>query len=326
MLTVFGDDVPAPPVFTVYFRSRCRAVACFRPDFIDCIQAEWHVQCSVLATTMKRVLVIEEPGATTPLPQSLTRDYEIDRACGSVDALRRLRQRAYDVLVTSGRTHVDEDLALFEESRRLRPGLKAILLAPSVTPPDVIAALRARVFACLVPPFDSGEIADLIRGATESADWSHGIEVLSARAEWISLRVTCNLVTADRLTSFMNALRADVEQKVREDLLLAFREVLLNAMEHGAGFDPEKVVEVTAVRTERAVVYYFRDPGSGFDAETLAHAAIGTPSADPIAHLERRAAEGLRPGGFGMLLVRKLVDEVMYSEAGNEVLLIKHLI
>jgi anti-sigma regulatory factor (Ser/Thr protein kinase) len=274
---------------------------------------------------MKRVLAIEEPGSTSQIPDSLTRDYEIDRACGSVDALRRLRQRAYDVLVTSSRTHVDEDLALFEESRRLRPGLKAIFLAPLVTPPDVIAALRARVFACLVPPFDSGEVADLIRGAAESADWSEGIQVLSARADWIALRVTCNLVTADRLTSFMTALRGDVEQRVREDLLTAFREVLLNAMEHGAGFDPEKVVDVTAVRTERAVVYHFRDPGPGFDAEMLAHAAIGNPSADPVAHLERRASQGLRPGGFGMLLVRKLVDEVMYSEAGNEVLLIKHL-
>jgi anti-sigma regulatory factor (Ser/Thr protein kinase) len=33
----------------------------------------------------------------------------------------------------------------------------------------------------------------------------------------------------------------------------------------------------------------------------------------------------MRPGGFGMLLVRQLVDEVMYSETGNEVVLIKHL-
>jgi len=274
---------------------------------------------------MKRILAIEEPGTASPLPESLTRDYEIDRARGSVDALRRLRQRAYDVLVTSGRTDVEEDLALFEESRRLRPGLNAIFLAPSVTPPDVIAALRARVFACLVPPFDSGELADLIRAAAEPTEWSNGIEVLSARAEWIALRVTCNLVTADRLTSFMNALRGDVDPKVREDLLTAFREVLLNAMEHGAGFDPEKVVEVSAVRTERAIVYYFRDPGPGFNADMLGHAAIGNLSADPIAHLERRAAQGQRPGGFGLLLVRKLVDEVMYSEAGNEVLLIKHL-
>jgi anti-sigma regulatory factor (Ser/Thr protein kinase) len=32
----------------------------------------------------------------------------------------------------------------------------------------------------------------------------------------------------------------------------------------------------------------------------------------------------MRPGGFGMLIVRQLVDEVMYSETGNEVILIKH--
>jgi len=290
----------------------------------DGIWRVWHVQCSIRPTAMKRVLAIEEPGVASPVPQSM-KDYEIDRACGSVDALRRLRQRAYDVLVTSSRTHVDEDLALFEESRQLRPGLKAIFLAPAVTPPDVIAALRARVFACLVPPFDAGEIADLIRGAADSIESSDAIQVLSARAEWISLRVTCNLVTADRLTSFMTALRGDVNQQVRNDLLTAFREVLLNAMEHGAGFDSEKVIDVTAVRTERAVVYHFRDPGPGFDTDMLAHAAIGNPAHEPIAHLERRASQGLRPGGFGMLLVRKLVDEVMYSEAGNEVLLIKHL-
>jgi len=41
---------------------------------------------------------------------------------------------------------------------------------------------------------------------------------------------------------------------------------------------------------------------------------------------DRHAVAGLRPGGFGMLLVRKLVNEVLYSESGNEVLLIKHLI
>ena len=92
------------------------------------------MQCSSPSTDMKRVLAIEEPGVTSPLPQSM-KDYEIDRACGSVDALRRLRQRAYDVLVTSSGTHVDEDLALFDETRRLRPGLKAIFLAPAVSPP-----------------------------------------------------------------------------------------------------------------------------------------------------------------------------------------------
>jgi anti-sigma regulatory factor (Ser/Thr protein kinase) len=38
-----------------------------------------------------------------------------------------------------------------------------------------------------------------------------------------------------------------------------------------------------------------------------------------------RAEDGLRPGGFGMLIVRQIVDELVYNERGNEVLLIKHL-
>ena len=37
------------------------------------------------------------------------------------------------------------------------------------------------------------------------------------------------------------------------------------------------------------------------------------------------ARPGLRSGGFGMLIVRQIVDEMVYNERGNEVLLIKHL-
>ena len=46
---------------------------------------------------------------------------------------------------------------------------------------------------------------------------------------------------------------------------------------------------------------------------------------DPLSHLSYREAEGKRPGGFGMLLTAKLVDEVHYNERGNEVFLVKHL-
>jgi len=44
-----------------------------------------------------------------------------------------------------------------------------------------------------------------------------------------------------------------------------------------------------------------------------------------IAHLERRAQMGLRPGGFGILVTRQIVDEMFYNERGNEVLLVKRL-
>jgi anti-sigma regulatory factor (Ser/Thr protein kinase) len=96
-------------------------------------------------------------------------------------------------------------------------------------------------------------------------------------------------------------------------------------MEHGAGFDADKVIEVTAAKTSRAIVYHFKDPGQGFDRGHLHHAAV---SAEPEAVLTTalaRAQQGLRPGGFGMLIARQVADELVYNEPGNEVLLIKHL-
>ena len=46
-------------------------------------------------------------------------------------------------------------------------------------------------------------------------------------------------------------------------------------MEHGAAFNPEQVVEVTAVRTARSYVFHVQDPGAGFRRESLVHAAVG---------------------------------------------------
>lgn len=33
----------------------------------------------------------------------------------------------------------------------------------------------------------------------------------------------------------------------------------------------------------------------------------------------------MRPGGFGILVTQGLVDDVIYSEKGNEVALVRHL-
>lgn len=38
-----------------------------------------------------------------------------------------------------------------------------------------------------------------------------------------------------------------------------------------------------------------------------------------------REKEGIRPGGYGLLLAAGTVDELIYSEIGNEVLLIKYI-
>ena len=249
----------------------------------------------------------------------------LEQASGGAHALRLLRRVSYDVVLTSPRSPITEDLSLLEEIQLVRPWVKAIVLAPTATPQELIASLRSHVFACFTTPFAMGELAEMIRRAVLNPDWKDGLQLVSARPDWLSLRVDCRRLAADRLIRYLTELARDVPDVARDDLLTAFREIVLNAMEHGAGFAPDQVVEVTAVRTARAIVYYVRDPGPGFSLDDLPHAAVSNPPEDPIAHTETRAALGLRPGGFGLLIARRVVDEMLLSEKANEVLLIKHL-
>jgi anti-sigma regulatory factor (Ser/Thr protein kinase)/ActR/RegA family two-component response regulator len=254
----------------------------------------------------------------------LLQGHSIEVAGGETAALRQLRRRAFDVLVTAPDTLLEEDAAILDEVRGARPGVRIVLLAPSATPEEVIVALRERVFACFSSPFDASEIADMVARAAEAEQWKDGIRVVSATPDWISVLVNCRLLSAERLVNFLTELRSDVPEKPLDDFMFAFREVLLNAMEHGGGFDPDQVVDVTAVRTERTMVFYLRDPGPGFDFGALPHAAVTRPD-DPLAVAEAREGSGLRPGGFGLLIARQVVDEMIHSERGNEVILIKHL-
>jgi anti-sigma regulatory factor (Ser/Thr protein kinase) len=68
-----------------------------------------------------------------------------------------------------------------------------------------------------------------------------------------------------------------------------------------------------------------KDPGEGFSLQQLDHAAITNPQSDPIRHTAVREQQGLRPGGFGILIAKNIIDELIYSETGNEVVLIKYL-
>jgi anti-sigma regulatory factor (Ser/Thr protein kinase) len=276
---------------------------------------------------MGRILMVDPDEGLLHKMQSspLLEGHYVYRAAGDADALRRLRIRSYDVLVTSPSTSVDEDLVFIDEARLVRPGVRPILLATPAPPEAVIAALRSRVFAFFTAPFDAPEIADMVGRALEAGLWKDGFEVVSARPDWIALRVNCRVLTVERLVTFLSELSRDVPDADRDGLMLAFREILVNAMEHGGRFDPDQVVEVAAVRTARAIVFYVKDPGPGFDPSHVDHAAVSNPEHDPVAHAEARREKGLRPGGFGLLLVEKVVDEVIHSERGNEVLLIKHV-
>jgi len=151
-----------------------------------------------------------------------------------------------------------------------------------------------------------------------------GIEVVSGTPKLIRILARCNAKTADRLVQFLHEI-ADLPDPEKNQVATAFREILLNAIEHGGQLDPSQYVEIEYVRARHTVTCHITDPGSGFALDEVPHAAIANPPDDPIRHLALRQERTMRPGGFGVLLARQLVDELIYGQNGNEVILIKYL-
>ncbi|HWY60097.1 MAG TPA: ATP-binding protein [Terriglobales bacterium] len=239
-------------------------------------------------------------------------------------ALRMAQRKSFDLILTSERTSGREDIELLRKIRRIRPHTRLIILADESTPNDVITSMREHAFSYFSTPFSPDELSVMIRHAIDDPCWDDGIDVVSATPEWIQIVARCDLKTADRVLQFLNEI-AELPDRERNAVGTAFREMLINGIEHGGRLDPNEQVEISYVRARHMVSCRISDPGEGFTLDEIPHAAIANPAEDPVRHLEYRDARGMRPGGFGVLLAQKLVDQLIYSEHGNEVVLIKYL-
>jgi len=275
---------------------------------------------------VKRVIVVDrDPDVTEVLSNVLKPDeWDIVDAANNQAVLELTEKAHFDLIITGAKSTGREDVDLLRKIRYIRPHVRFIILTDQRTPADVVTAMREGAFSYFSKPFSAASLAEMVRIASSGFVWDDGIELVSATPEWISMIARCDQKTVDRLVQFIDEL-SDLADSEKEDVAIAFREMLLNAIEHGGNFDPSQYVEVAYVRTKRLVLCRIKDPGQGFSLAEIHHAAINNPAYDPIRHDFFREAQGLRPGGYGLLMARHLVDELVFSEKGNEVLLVKHI-
>jgi serine/threonine-protein kinase RsbW len=111
----------------------------------------------------------------------------------------------------------------------------------------------------------------------------------------------------DRILAVLNG--AGFSEDQRQDLAVALAEALANAAVHGNKLRPGSFVSIRVEVTRgHGAVVHVRDSGAGFDFTSL-------PDPSDPAHI-------LVPGGRGVFLMRRLVDQLEYNDRGNEARLI----
>jgi CheY-like chemotaxis protein/anti-sigma regulatory factor (Ser/Thr protein kinase) len=275
---------------------------------------------------MKKILVVDDDQATRHLLRKvLTKaGFTASVAKDGVEALRALRAQRFDLLLLDVWMPRMNGLELLTKLRPAKARPRIVVMTSDEAPQTLLEAVRAQAFKYVHKPVDTVTLLQTVRGVLTAAE-PPPVEVISARPEWVELVVPCTRDAAEHINTVMAQLDAALEPELRESIGYAFRELLLNAVEWGGRLDPKRKVRIACLRTDRMLLYRIADPGPGFKIDQLPHAAIGQPSDDPIAHMHVREEKGIRPGGFGLMMVRASVDELIYNEKHNEVVFVKYL-
>lgn len=280
----------------------------------------------------KRILVVDDdPELQDLVSFALRREgYEVIQAKDALEGLAIIAEQPLDLAMLDIMMPKMDGLTMLGQVRERNKELRVIIMSALSTPEAAVGALREQACDFLVKPFDLTELTSVVESALKLSPQEIQIEVLSARPEWIELRIPCDRAAIDPLERLMMQLKTDLPPITRESVTYAFREMLRNAIEYGGHNDPHKFIEIGYLRSPRVIIYRIKDPGEGFTIESLYKtdgpiAAFLNPEGDPMQHEHVREEEGIRPGGFGILIAREMVDEMIYNEQHNEVILIKYL-
>jgi CheY-like chemotaxis protein len=275
---------------------------------------------------MRQLLVVDDDRVLRRVLVTLLEaaGFSVAEAADGVSALAQLQDRQFDLIILDlGLPHIS-GLQILSEIQKLESPPKVIVVTADDTAGAVLQAIRDHAYQYVVKPTPPKTIVGLVERVF-AAPASRPIEVVSARPDWLELVAPCDLETAERIQTFIERLDADLPGEMRDSIGQAFRELLLNAVEWGGQLDPDRTVRIACLRTKRMVLYRIADPGPGFSPEQLAHAAVSNDPDQPFGHMRVREEKGIRPGGFGLLMTRTLVDELIYNEAHNEVVFVKYL-
>jgi len=272
---------------------------------------------------MKRILVADDDSETRKSLTEILRaeKFAVSTAANGRAALNKLRKMHFDLALLDVCMPQMSGLDVLKALH----GKKSLPRVLVITPKDgQSGTIHEHALQCVSKPADRETLIKLVREYLEKKTSVPPIEVLSARPEWVELLVPCSLEAAGLLEAFITQLNIGLRDEVRASAGQAFHELLMNAIEWGGKLNAKRRVRVSYLHGKRMLMYRIADPGRGFKFAGLSHAAVAHTD-EPTRHGRIRERKGLRPGGFGLVLVKANADELLYNEAQNEVVFVKYL-
>lgn len=280
-------------------------------------------------TATQRILVVEDMLAlrehfAETLQELGDPAVSVDAAADGVEALELIDAAAepYRLIVTDiTMPRLDGEGLLAELNRRSYPAAVVILTAHGQDD-LIVRCLRAGACDYLVKPVS---IDDLQMAAATALQHmpvlDDDIDVDYDRHGWFEVSGASDYSVLYRYRRFLTLLDSfQLSEPTASEVRLTLEELGRNAIEWGNAGDRTKRVRLSCRILPYKLIVQIADEGEGFDPS-----ALPDPSTDPFGHIESRKQSGKRLGGYGIHLIRHIMDKVTWNAKGNVVVAIKYL-
>lgn len=277
---------------------------------------------------VKRILVVEDEA---PIRRLLVKilskvpQYQVAEAADGVAALEVFtRQGPFDLMVCDVQMPRMNGEELVGKIMAQWPRTAILMLTAMRDDETVVRCLERGALDYLTKPL---EVAKLIKAVDRAFDRREhlpaepgGLEVKSSVHGWVELTAPSHFDYVERFQHFTQKLyETTLSREEQEDIRVAINEIGQNAVEWGNRQDIAKRICLSYCLFGDRVVFKIEDQGEGFDV-----AKLKDPSRDPLVHIMERLSQGKRVGGYGIFMTRSIMDEVVYSERGNIVVMTKY--
>lgn len=277
-----------------------------------------------------RILVVEDDRSVRKmLVDLLSREegYQVEQAGDGREALDKLQADGfrYDAVLTDLMMPVMDGLELLKAVAAKEPRLPVVVVTAVRNQKEILECLKNGAWDYVTKPFDIRHVRSTVHRAVRARSTnalSPGEMQVSANLrDWVELTASTDVEYLGRFRKFTEVLLGSrLPDETREDIRLAIEEIGRNAIEWGNRGDRAKKIRLSYCLFPDRLVIKIEDEGEGFIPENL-----DDPSVDPVAHIRKRREDGKRLGGYGVYIVRKVMDEVIYSKKGNSVIMTKRL-
>lgn len=276
----------------------------------------------------RRILVVEDMPAlrahVVETLEELGHDVLIHTAGDGREAIERIDAATdpYHLIVCDIIMPRMDGEALLDELRRRSYPAAVVMLTALGQDDMIVRCLRLGACDYLVKPVGIDELLVAAGNAL------HHMPLLSRHVEveydphgWFEITGQSDASVLYKYRKFLGLLdKFKLPEPHASEVRLALEELGRNAIEWGNRGDLAKKVKFGARILPGKIIVYIEDEGQGFRPDD-----VPNPSLDPMQHIETRKLTGKRMGGYGIHLIRNLMDKLIYNAKGNRVVAIKYL-